>query len=437
MFFIRSIHARRCFAALLFPLTVAAHGADRGSLDIDRAVGLALKGNPGLSEIDARAKALAQVPDQVGTLPDPTLSLGAVSLPTDTFSTTQEAMTQMQVGIGVTLPFPGKLGLRKEAAEFEARAAKFDVNEARLVLVKSVRSTWWNIFFLDRATDIVKRNQDLLRGLVKIAETKYKTGKGLQSDVLLAQTELSKLLDAGISIESSRRGQTAALNALLGRSISTPVILPDQATLALPSVPGEASLFRIALDDSPALSSIRAEIKAARTKVALAEKDYYPDFRLGTAYGFRSGYNANGSPRADLASVTISMNLPIFTDTKQDRALDQRKAEALKAQYALQDNIEQVDAQIDASLSDFKANRERAMLYKTGIIPQANQTAASMLSAYQVDKADFLNLVRAQVTLYNYETQYWKALSSAWQAWAKLQAAIGVPVQNAMEKNHE
>ena len=77
------------------------------------------------------------------------------------------------------------------------------------------------------------------------------------------------------------------------------------------------------------------------------------------------------------------------------------------------------------------------MLYKTGIIPQANQTAASMLSAYQVDKADFLNLVRAQVTLYNYETQYWKALSSAWQAWAKLQAAIGVPVQNAMEKNHE
>jgi len=425
--------ARACFLAFLLPLNAQA----LPTLDLDQAVSAALQGNPGLSEINARAKALAQVPDQVGTLPDPTLTLGAISFPTDTFSVTQEAMTQMQVGIGLTLPFPGKLGLRKEAASFEARSAKYDVDEARLVLVKNVRSTWWNLFFLDRAIDVVKRNQELLRGLVKIAETKYATGQGLQSDVLLAQVELSRLLDVGISLESTRRGQASALNALLGRSISLPVILSDHAEEYLPDLPDEASLERTALDDSPLLSSVRTGIKAADTKVKLAEKDYYPDFRVGTAYGFRSGYNANGSPRADLASVTVSMNLPIFTDTKQDRELDQRKAEALKAEYALQDGIEQVDAQIGASLADFRANRERVELFKSGIIPQASQTAASMLSAYQVDKADFLNLVRAQVTLYNYETEYWKALSAGWQAWARLQAAIGAPVQKGTEKNHE
>jgi len=36
--------------------------------------------------------------------------------------------------------------------------------------------------------------------------------------------------------------------------------------------------------------------------------------------------------------------------------------------------------------------------------------------------------VRAQVTLYNYETQYWKALSSGWQAWARLEAAVGTAI---------
>jgi len=36
--------------------------------------------------------------------------------------------------------------------------------------------------------------------------------------------------------------------------------------------------------------------------------------------------------------------------------------------------------------------------------------------------------VRAQVTLYNYETQYWKALSSGWQAWARLEAAVGAAI---------
>ncbi|WP_198246270.1 hypothetical protein [methane-oxidizing endosymbiont of Gigantopelta aegis] len=48
-----------------------------------------------------------------------------------------------------------------------------------------------------------------------------------------------------------------------------------------------------------------------------------------------------------------------------------------------------------------------------------------MLSGYQVDKVDFLNLVRSQITLYNYEIQYWKVLTEANQALAQLTAMIG------------
>jgi len=33
--------------------------------------------------------------------------------------------------------------------------------------------------------------------------------------------------------------------------------------------------------------------------------------------------------------------------------------------------------------------------------------------------------VRSQITLYNYETQYWKALSEANQALAQLSAMVG------------
>jgi len=69
--------------------------------------------------------------------------------------------------------------------------------------------------------------------------------------------------------------------------------------------------------------------------------------------------------------------------------------------------------------------KQQTSLYKTGIIPQAIQTVSSMLAAYQVNKVDFLNLVRAQITLYNYETQYWKVLAEANQSQARLDAAIG------------
>ena len=48
-----------------------------------------------------------------------------------------------------------------------------------------------------------------------------------------------------------------------------------------------------------------------------------------------------------------------------------------------------------------------------------------MLAGYQVNKVDFLNLVRSQITLYNYEIQYWQALSLANQAAAQLMAIAG------------
>ncbi len=121
----------------------------------------------------------------------------------------------------------------------------------------------------------------------------------------------------------------------------------------------------------------------------------------------------------------LSMNLPIHTSKRQDNRVDQRTSELNKTKYALSDAWGQVDAQITSGLADYDRAREQVALFREGIIPQASQTVASMRAGYQVNKVDFLNLVRAQITLFNFETQYWKALSEANQALAKLLAAVG------------
>jgi len=432
----RNIAVCTCLAALTSPLSVLAGQPDEKQQDVvplslERATSIALEHNPGLAQITARAHALAEVPTQVGTLPDPVLSLKALNLPNDTYSVSQEAMTQRQIGIIISLPFPGKLDLREQTAHLEAKAAVFDVDEARLLLLKNVRIVWWNLFYLHRSMPIVQHNQELLRQFVKIAETKYKTGQGMQSDVLLAQVELSKLLDIEISLQASLYTQQASLNALLNQPASTPVVLPEQKDESLPAAPAAERLHQLALQSRPALAAKRLTQQAAHTRVALAKKNYYPDFKLGAAYGLRSGNNPNGSARADFTSLTLSMSLPFFTSKKQDSALAQRKAEVLQQQYGLQDSIAQVDAEIEQALADYLAAKERTSLFKTGIIPQASQTTAAMLAAYQVNKVDVLNLLRSQITLFDYETQYWKALSSGWQAWARLEAAIGTSIQQA------
>ncbi|MDQ6983604.1 MAG: TolC family protein, partial [Ghiorsea sp.] len=200
--------------------------AETAPLTLAQAKALVVQ-SPLLQAQKSRAKALAFKPVQAGSLPDPVLSLGAISFPVDTWKRGQENMTQFQVGISQTLPFPGKLGLLEDAARFTAKAGQEDVAELRLQLLSQVQVRWWNLYYLDKALDIVEKNQSLLRQFIKIAETKYKTGKGLQQDVLLAQLELSKLLDSQMQWQSLRQSEQARLNALLNQPATQHIVLPD------------------------------------------------------------------------------------------------------------------------------------------------------------------------------------------------------------------
>jgi len=67
-------------------------------LTLDSALNIAVQDNPNLAQMQARSKALAAIPSQVGTLPDPVISFNALNLPVDTFDLAQENMTQLQGG---------------------------------------------------------------------------------------------------------------------------------------------------------------------------------------------------------------------------------------------------------------------------------------------------------------------------------------------------
>jgi outer membrane protein TolC len=64
-------------------------------------------------------------------------------------------------------------------------------------------------------------------------------------------------------------------------------------------------------------------------------------------------------------------------------------------------------------------------LYKTGIIPQASLQLNSAMSAYRVNKADFMTLLDSRMTLYKYELEYHQALTEYEKNVASLEAAIG------------
>jgi len=414
-----------CAMCLLVWCSAAAADDAGMALSLENAVSLAVRNNPDLSAVKARALAMAEMPEQQGSLADPQLTLRAANFPMDTFAIDQEAMTQLQVSLTQALPFPGKLALRRQIAELERSAADFAFAEERLLLIQDVKSVWWNIYYLDRALETVERNQELYRQLNSIAQTKYEVGSGLQQEVLLARLELSRLLDARISLENMRRNEIIRLNTLLNRQADTGVVLPRSEKVDFPEIPSLEQLFDRALHASPKIQDMSSKAAAAERRVRLAEMKYSPDFMAGATYGYREGENPNGSERADFATVGLTMNLPFFNRAEKERAVSQSRHEAFQQTDKLQSAENAIMARVATAFSDYRKNQEEMELLDGGIIPQARQTLDSMLAGYQVNKVDFLNLLQAQTSLYNYETRYWKAYSSANQALARLAAAIG------------
>ncbi len=407
--------------AILLPFPVWA----AEPLSLSAAIESALGGNPRLAATVARAEALAEMPERLGSRPDPRLQLNAMNLPVDTFALGQEPMTQLQIGIGQLLPFPGKLPLRREAADLDAKAARTDVGETRHQVVQDVTIAWWRLLYLDRALEIVRNNQELLRQFVTIARTKYTVGKGLQQDVLLAEVELSKLFDERLALEVKRAESAAKLARLMGTDTDAIQVLGGDIDVDLPEVAPVERLLEVAMARRPQLAGADYRAEAARSRLTLAKKDHLPDLMVSAAYGFRSGHNTNGSDRPDFASVMVGLNLPIDRNHRQDRFIAQRQRELLNRERLARSVKDRTVEAVSSAHARYRLTRERARLLANGIIPQAQQTVASMRAGYQVNKVDFLNLVRAQITLYNYETRYWKTLADAKGDLARLTAAVG------------
>jgi cobalt-zinc-cadmium efflux system outer membrane protein len=401
--------------------------AQNSVLSAAEAVKTAVSENPGLAEMQARFRAMSEIPSQMGTLPDPVLSFGAINFPTDSFDRDQEPMTQLQVGISQAFPFPGKLNLREEAAEFDAQAAFYTADEMRLMLIANVQQKWWQIFYLDRAIDTIRSNQVLLKQFIDVAKTKYETGKGLQQDVLLAQLEQSKLIDKNIQIQALRSNQAILLNTMMNLRANAEVSLPRTVNKSLPTILNEHRLYQLAAIHRPIIKQREQTVAASESRLDLAKRNEYPDFNVAVNYGNRSGNNPmpmSGS-RSDFVSVMVGIKVPLYSGRKQSKAIRQKSSELEKNHYAVLDEKGRVSAEISTAVIDYRRAGEQMSLFGSGIVPQARQTVQSMLAGYQVSKVDFLNLVRSQITLLNYELQYWKSLSEAKQALAKIQAAVG------------
>jgi cobalt-zinc-cadmium efflux system outer membrane protein len=388
----------------------------------------ALDRNPELqSNYQAWKAAEVQIP-QAGALPDPQLSLNLLNLPVNSFDFNREPMTGKQVAFMQMFPFPGKLGLREDIAEAGARISQAKYQELWNQLKKNVIFTYYDIFLVDKSIEITLKSQELIRQFTRIAETKYTVGKGLQQDVLKSQVESSQMEEKFLTLKQKRESLVARMNALLNRKVGSPfgkTIEPVAVSLNL----SLDSLKALSDGNRPLFQAWQAMLQQSEKKVKLSKKDYLPDFSLGVAYTQREQLQ-NGIRGVDFVSGIFSVNLPLYFWKKQDKKVEENQYSAKMVQEKFADVRNQVYFNLDKAVSEVKKNYRLMDLYQKGIIPQATQSLNSAISGYQTDKVDFLTLLNNQITLFNFELDYYRILNGYVKGIAELEAETGTNLIN-------
>ncbi|MDA3903354.1 MAG: TolC family protein [Desulfuromusa sp.] len=360
--------------------------------------------------------------DQVTSLNDPVLSISFLNYPSDQIKSDITPMTGNEVRLSQLFPFPGKLDAKGKSAAHKSRWFDLVYQDTRLQVRQKVKDAWFRLLFLRQAIELTNRNLKLLEDFIKLTETRYQVGMGLQQNVLKAHLQRSKQLDKLISLQLQEDVTSAELNSLAGRLTSQPLDVDE----TLSEISFQYSLHDLqqqAEQSRPMFAAFDALTEQYRAEKELAKLNYRPDFTLWAGYRWRDDALNDGG--TDFVSAGVSFNLPVRR-ARRSAAVAEADSSLRMVYQKRSDFLNIVSLEIHRSLANLEQASRQVELYKNGIIPQANQTFQATLSAYQVDKVDFLDLLDSLMTLYRYEIDSLQAISGQHRSLARVEAASGL-----------
>jgi outer membrane protein TolC len=379
--------------------------------------------NKEIQSMEAQVESLKDEISFAGALDDPRLGLAILNLPADSFRFDREPMTQKQISIAQKIPWFGKLDLKTQRATLKALRQMAILEAKRLELAKEIAKTYYDLAFVADSLVTNKRLIEIVTQLLRVAETRYATGSGLQQDVLQAQVEMSKLLDEKISIQKRQRTLANRINELLNREQF--ITIEPQVGLEFINLQfDDDELTSLALQQNPQLRIKQTDIDIARIEIELAKKEYWPDMDFKFAYGQRDE-DRTGRSLPDFVSGQVVMNIPIWQKNRQDPKLAAVLKMSEAAEKSFRSLAKGLPFRVDALVTEIRDTQKNYKLFTEALLLQADQWADSSQAAYKVGSLEFNTMLNAQIRLLRFELQAEKYLFDVYQQRAELDAILG------------
>jgi len=386
-------------------------------------ISIVLRDNPALKAARAKWEAMkARVP-QAKAWED--LRAGAdfrversVNIPPNSFMD-QTAMLEQEV------PVTGKNLSRARAATAEARATFEDFRRTELDVVMRARIAYARLANGYSQLDVNRRNSELLEQFVQISRSRYEAGTATQADVLTAQTDAAKLLEARAQIEREVSDSQSALNVLMNRPAQAHLDLPASLVFTRQALSLQ-KLQALALVQRPELQRAQDRIDTERFRLELANRQWFPDPALNVK---TQRYNdaAQGVSEVD---VGVSFPLPFLNWKKSGAGVLEARKSLENAQHEFDATRTETFGLVRDQLKKIQTSATQYELYQSDILPVARQTVEASRAAYEASTGGFLELITARRTLQDAESAALNHLADHEVAIAELDAIIGKNVED-------
>lgn len=248
----------------------------------------------------ARAKALEHRIKPASMLDDPFIAVGIDEIP---FGGGDGSVTRYQ--ISQTIPFPGKLGARDDAAERRAQSAQADTETTRRTLLVVATQTYYRTYFNHKEIALNEVTKRYIQQAIDSTKARYKTGGEGHHEWLLGKVELGVIDAQRLRLVREQKSLHALLNELRNETPESPIEI------------SEASFdsFKEPNADKATQPEILASLgvkEAADADERAAKLSYFPDFVIqGMAMKPRMSEGGD-MPTSDIWGVMVGVSLPIF-----------------------------------------------------------------------------------------------------------------------------
>ncbi|MDP7593270.1 MAG: TolC family protein [Litorilituus sp.] len=409
-------------------ITTSSHALEQ-TLSFSQVINSAKKNDPWLEGSHYKQQSLEALSVAQNTQPDPRISIAFANLPTDTFSLSQEGMSQFKVGFSQMFARGDTLSIRNKQLQLASQQQPLQRQDRENKVTVSAGSLWLDLFKVQESIELIEQNRNLFEQLSQLAEASYVSGLGKtrQHDIVRAQLELTRLEDKLVQLKLEQNRYQAMLSQWLSdySQKKYPTALNDNnkvidnirvsAQLPWLSLTNKVLVYdnkelnanKLALQfvNHPAVQAIDKKVATQAMAIELAEQKYKVQWGVNASYGFRND-DVMGNNRADLLSLGLVFDLPLFTDNKQDYEVKSAiaKTQVIKTEKLLL--LRQLMSAFVSAKGQLLTVNERQTLYTEKLLPQIYDQAQASLTAYNNNDGDFSDVVRARIAQLNAQLDY-------------------------------